>query len=76
MKTKKKIEFKVVLGSRTNRRLKISQIFVQSIIQTWREDGKTADLPRHGHQLKLTGWERRALLIEATKRSSRDAGQG
>ena len=48
--------------------LNISQSTVQSIIWKWKEYGTTANLPRHGHPPKLTGWAIRALIREAAKR--------
>lgn len=62
-------KFKAGLGyKKISQALNVSRSTVRYIILKWKENGTTANLPRHGRPRKLTGPTRRALIRDAVKR--------
>ena len=64
-----RVQIRVGLQKVTNTLL-IPQTTIKSIITKWKEYGNTTNLPCEGFPPRLTGWIRRALIREETKRSN------
>ena len=62
-------KYKSGLGyKKISKSLMIPKSTIKSIITTWKEHGRTANLPRDGRTPELTDWARRTLIREAAKR--------